>query len=117
MVNLVYAATLLGLGLAPQIPGVGTAVSDGLVHAIASGAQALILFWLLTVAVSPMPAVIFSGLGASLFGGIIEVLQLLQPSRYFQVSDLEANAVGSILVCIAISLTLVFNRHHRGRTR
>ena len=110
MFNLAYAAALLALGLAPEIPIVGAAVPDGLVHGMASGAQTLILFWLLSTAVSPTIAVISSGLGAFLFGAIVEVLQIFQPTRYFQPSDLSANAIGSVLVCMAIGLWLVYTR-------
>jgi hypothetical protein len=108
MFNLAYAASLLALGLAPEVPIVGAAVPDVLVHGMASGAQVLILFWLLSSVVSPMIAVVFSGLGAFLFGAIIEVLQIFQPARYFQPSDLAATAIGSVLGCIAIGLWLAY---------
>jgi len=108
MFNLAYAAGLLALGLAPEVPIVGAAVPDVLVHGIASGAQVLMLFWLLSTVFSPTIAVIFSGLGAFLFGAIVEVLQIFQPARYFQPSDLAADAIGSVLVCIAIGLWLAY---------
>jgi VanZ family protein len=110
IVNLAYAAGFLALGLAPEVPFVSATVSDVLVHALASGAQALLLFWLLRTMVSPTIAVIFSGIGAFLFAAIVEVLQIFQPTRYFQPSDLAADAIGSILMCIAIGLWLAFNR-------
>ena len=115
MVNLAYAAALLALGLAPEVPGQGVGVSDVLVHSMASGAQALMLFWLLTTMISPTIAVISSGLGAILFGGMVEVLQIFQPARYFQPGDLAANAVGSILVCAAIGLSLAYKREKPGQ--
>ena len=115
MFNLAYAAALLALGLAPESPGLGPVVPDTLVHAIASGAQALVLFWLLTTMISPTIAVISSGLGAFLFGGIVEGLQIYQPARYFQPGDLAANAVGSILVCAAIGLSLTYKRDQPGK--
>ena len=114
--NLAYASALLALGLAPTIPGLGTVASDGLVHATATGAQVLLLFWLLTTAISPLVAVISSGLAAFLFGGFVEVLQLFQPARYVQLSDLAANAVGSILVCITIGLVLASRKYVPGQT-
>jgi VanZ family protein len=114
MVNLAYAAGLLALGLAPEVPILGAAVSDGLVHGLASGAQALILFWLLSTVVSPTVAVISSGIGAFLFGVLVEVLQILQPTRYFQASDLVADAIGSFLFFLAISLWLVYKRKKPG---
>ena len=110
MVNLAYAAGLLALGLAPWIPIVGAAVSDVLVHALASGVQALTLFWLLRTLVSPAMAVISSGIGAFLFGTVVEVLQIFQPTRTFQPSDLAADAIGSILACMAIGLWLAYKR-------
>jgi len=108
MFNLAYAAGLLALGLTPEIPIVGAALPDVLIHGMASGAQVLILFWLLRTVVSPTIAVIFSGLGAFLFGAIVEVLQIFQPARYFQSSDLAATAIGSVLVCMAIGLWLAY---------
>jgi VanZ family protein len=110
VVNLAYAAGLLALGLTPEVPIVGAAVPDFLVHCLATGAQTLILFWLLSTAVSPTSAVISSGLGAFLFGAFVEVLQKFQPTRYFQPSDLAASAIGSVLVCMAIGLWLAYNR-------
>lgn len=115
MVNLAYAAALLVLGLVPVVPGQGLVGSDVLVHGLASGAQALMLFWLLTTMISPMMAVISSGLGAFLFGSMVEVLQIFQPARYFQLGDLVASAVGSILVCAAIGLLLAYKREIAGR--
>jgi len=106
VLNLAYAAILLVLGLIPRVPGLGTAVPDALAHATAAGTQALMLFWLLVTASSPPVAVISSGFAAFVFGGVIEVLQLLQPARYFQAADLAANAVGATLVCIMIALVL-----------
>ena len=115
MVNLAYAAALLILGLIPVVPGQGAGVPDVLVHAIVSGGQALLLFWLLTTMISPTMAVISSGLGAFLFGSMVEVLQIFQPARYFQLGDLAATAVGSILVCAAISLWLAYKRERPRR--
>jgi len=115
MVNLAYAAALLTLGLVPVVPGQGLVGSDVLVHGLASGAQALMLFWLLTTMISPTTAVISSGLGAFLFGSMVEVLQIFQPTRYFQLGDLVATAVGSILVCAAIGLWLAYKREKPGR--
>jgi len=112
MVNLAYAACLLALGLAPEVPVVGAVMPDALIHGMASGAQALILFWLLSTAISPTSAVILSGLGAFLFGAIVEVFQIFQPARYFQPSDLAANAIGSVLVCMAIGLWLAYKRRN-----
>ena len=115
IVNLAYAAALLTLGLVPVVPGQGLVGSDVLVHGLASGTQALMLFWLLTTMISPTMAVISSGLGAFLFGSMVEVLQIFQPARYFQPSDLAATAVGSILVCAAIGLSLAYKRERPGR--
>ena len=110
MVNLAYAVGFLALGLAPEVPFVGAAASDFLLHGLATGAQVLLLFWLLSTVVSPTIAVISGGIGAFLFAAIIEVLQILQPTRYFQPSDLAADAIGSVLVCLAIGLWLAYKR-------
>ena len=40
--------------------------------------------------------------------GLVEVLQIFQPARYFQSSDLAATAIGSVLVCMAIGLWLAY---------
>jgi len=110
VVNLAYATGFLALGLAPEVPFVGAGVSDSLLHGLASGAQTLILFWLLSTVVSPTIAVISSGIGAFLFGALVEILQIFQPTRYFQPSDLAADAIGSVLMCMAIGLWLAYKR-------
>ena len=83
---------------------------------MASGVQALMLFWLLITAIPLTMAVITSGLGAILFGSFVEILQVLQPTRYFQPSDLVATVVGSVFVCVAIGLSAAFRPETPGQT-
>ena len=104
--NLVYAAVLLILGLVPDVPMLATGISDHAAHALAYAVQAGLLFALFLPLAGRGPAALLAGAGAVIYGGVVETLQLLQPSRTAEIFDLAANAIGAGLTAsIAFLLT------------
>jgi VanZ family protein len=93
--NFLYAGVLLGLGMAPSLPAAG--VPDTTAHALAYGAQASLLYIFLLPSQSRGTAAFLAALGAIVYGGVIEALQLVRPARSFEVADLAANAAGAVL--------------------
>lgn len=104
MINLIYALTLLLLGMSSDVPDLARGVSDHVAHALASGIQAALLFMLFRPSTGFQRAVLLAAGCASLYGGIIETLQLLQPARTVEMVDLAANTIGACLVALTIYL-------------
>ncbi len=93
--NLVYAASLLVLGVAPDVPDVAVDIPDFAAHGIAYAAHTALMFALLLPLVGRGKAAILAFAGAVLYGGLVEALQFLQPARTVEIRDLLANAVGA----------------------
>ena len=93
--NLVYAVSLLFLGVAPDVPDVAVDIPDFAVHGIAYAAHTALMFALLLPSVGRGNAAILAFAGAVLYGGLVEALQFLQPARTVEMRDLLANAVGA----------------------
>ena len=95
--NLLYAVVLLALGLISDVsrfvPILNT--PDLVAHAAAYAVQAAFLYALLLPTCGQGRAALLSAFGATLYGGVIEASQLLQPARVFEARDLAANAVGA----------------------
>ena len=93
--NLSYALVLLLLGVSPDIPEMTKGFSDRFAHMAASGLHVVLLFWLLRAATGARTAALLAAAGASLYGGCIEAMQLLQPARTVEMADLATNAIGA----------------------
>lgn len=93
--NLVYAASLLFLGVASDVPHVGVNLPDFVAHGIAYAAHAALMFVLLLPLIGRVKAAILAFAGAVIYGGLVEALQFLQPARTVEARDLLANAVGA----------------------
>jgi VanZ family protein len=93
--NLVYAAVLLFLGVAPDLPNVAVEIPDFAAHGIAYAAHTALMFALLLPSIGRGRAAIFALAGAVLYGALVEALQLLQPARTVEFRDLLANSVGA----------------------
>ena len=110
-VNIVYAGVLLRLSLMAvpfEVPVLSRA--DWLAHGLAYGIQTALLFALVKeiTALATKPGEIcglaLAAVGTFAFGAAMEVLQLLQPTRCFQVMDLVANGVGVVVAVTILSL-------------
>jgi len=111
--NLVYAMVLMFFAYIPHIPEpLGVRVPDVVSHGVAYGLQALLLLLLLSRLTSPVLAAFGACLGTALFGGLTEVVQLLQPTRATQLSDLGADCVGAA-VAVAVGLAVLL-QHRDG---
>jgi VanZ family protein len=104
MINLIYALALVLLGMSSDVPDLARGVSDYVAHALASGIHVALLFMLLRPPIGFQRAVLLAAGCASLYGGIIETLQLLQPARTVETADLAANTIGACLVALTIYL-------------
>jgi len=93
--NLVYAASLLFLGVAPDVPDFGVDFPDFAAHGIAYAAHTALMFALLLPLAGRGNAAMLAFAGAFLYGGLVEALQFLQPARTVEIRDLLANAVGA----------------------
>jgi VanZ family protein len=102
--NLVYAIVLLVLALIPVSPQVIPKVhlTDTVAHAAVYGLQAGMMLWLLKRMLTVGKAFVFAWLGATLYGLVTELAQLLVAARSFEVSDMVADAVGAALVLAAV---------------
>lgn len=113
--NIAYGTALLVLAYIPRVPSLdGVEVPDEVAHAVAYGIQALLLLMLLARLTSRTLAGLAAWLGATLFGGLTELLQILQPARASQLSDLAADGVGALLA-VALGLLLVSRSSRGGR--
>ncbi len=107
--NVVYALLLVVLAMVPRLPSIsGLNATDSLAHASAYGFQAGLLFWLFHV-FSAGNGALWAVLGASGFGALTEVLQLLSPVRHFELSDMVADFMGAMIV-VAFLVGLAFLR-------
>ena len=102
--NVVYAVLLVALALIPRPPEVvqGVHISDAAAHAVAYGLQAGMLLWMLARRFKSGLAYLLAWLGASAFGLLTELLQLLVRARSSELTDLVADAGGAALVLLAI---------------
>ncbi len=115
-VNAGYAAALVVLALAPDVPTpIGAEIPDWLAHAGAYGVQTVLLSSLMVHRMTVGPAALGGAVTASAFGLATECLQLLQPARTVEGSDVIANAVGATIA----GLVIVLSRRliSRGRER
>jgi VanZ family protein len=110
VVNVVYAAVFTVAGMSPEVPGLGTVLPDAAAHAVGVGFQVLMLFWLARELLPSPMALAVSSAGAFLFGAMIELLQLFQPARQTQLSDIAANGVGALAAVFVIAVLLTFAR-------
>ena len=102
--NLVYAAVLLCLGVAPDVPGIAVNIPDFAAHGLAYAAHTVLLFALLMPLIGRGNATIFAVAGAILYGGLVEALQFFQPARTVEIRDLLANSVGAGMAAIILYL-------------
>jgi VanZ family protein len=115
--NLLYAVVLLTLGLTSDvsrfvpIPN----VPDLVAHAAAYAVQSAFLYALLLPTCGRGRAALLAAFGATLYGGVIEASQLLQPARVFEARDLAANGVGAALT--AVILFFATSRKSEGEGR
>ena len=93
--NLVYAAVLLALGVAPGVPAIASNVSDHIAHTAAYALQAVLLFLLFLPANGRALAAVLAAVAAAAYGGFVEMLQVFQPTRTVEVLDIGANALGA----------------------
>lgn len=102
--NLTYAAILLLIGVSSEVPEVARGISDLTAHALASAIHAALIFVLIRELTGAWTAAILAAIGATVYGGLIEMLQLMQPTRTFETADLAANAIGACSMAFFISL-------------
>lgn len=96
--NCAYALLLIVLALVPRVPSLsGFGASDFLAHVVAYGLQAGLLFWLFEFSLGS-GAAIHAVLGASGFGVLTEMLQILSPVRHFEYRDMAADVLGAVFV-------------------
>jgi VanZ family protein len=111
--NLVYAALIGGLALIPDPPSTG--VTDWQAHALAFGGQTILLYSLLGRHWASGRSLATAAAGALSYGLLIEVLQLLVSSRYFELTDLLANLVGVTLASVVLAVMRLLRQRLRGR--
>lgn len=112
MANIGYAIALTAVSLRAEPPPVPIlSRTDWLAHGLAYGLQVVILHELFKRLTGSRAAIGISVISAVAFGSVLEFLQLLQPLRFFEGSDLVANGVGAI----AAALVLVIVRVARNR--
>ena len=100
LVNLMYAAALVGAALAPAVPGAAAGVSDFWLHVAAYGVQAGLVLWALAPVAPPLAAAAASVSAAALLGGLTESLQGLVQSRSSEARDLAADVAGAAAVVV-----------------
>jgi VanZ family protein len=115
--NLAYAIALMVLALIPRppqaIPEIG--VPDTVAHALAYGLLAGMLLWLLKSYLASGPAYIFAWFGATFYGLVTELAQLLVAARSFELADLAADAVGAALVLVSVGSVEIMGWGRRSR--
>ena len=102
--NLIYAVAVLVLGLIPTFPVAVAGVSDGVAHAAAYAVQTVLLYGLFMPSAGRIRAALLAVGVAVLYGGCVEILQLLQPARTVETADLVANMVGSGVAALFLYL-------------
>jgi VanZ family protein len=100
--NLIYAVALLVVGLIPSIPEAVAGVSDHLAHAMAYAVQAVLLYGLFLRSCGRGRAAVLAIGVAVLYGGFVEMLQSLQPTRTVEAADLVANTVGAAAATVIV---------------
>jgi VanZ family protein len=102
--NLLYAAILLSLGVFPDVPEIAKDVPDFAAHGFAYAAHTALLFALLIPSIGRCNAAVFAVVGAILYGGLVEMLQFLQPTRTVEIRDLGANTIGAAVAASVLYL-------------
>lgn len=104
LINILYAILLMVGGLVTLPAGSSGGVPDVVLHGFAYGLQAALLIWMFSSAMRPRNAIVTGLVCATLFGGMVEILQLFQPVREVELKDLLANTVGACIVGMVIAL-------------
>jgi VanZ family protein len=104
LVNILYAVLLMAGGLVTLPVGSGGGIPDVVLHGTAYGLQAALLFWLFSSTMRPRGAIVAAVFCATLFGAMVEILQLFRPMRELELKDLFANTVGACIVGVVIDL-------------
>jgi len=104
LINILYALLLMAGGLVTLPVSSGGGVPDVFLHGVAYGVQAALLYWLFSSKMRPRSAIVAAVCCATLFGAMVETLQLFRPVREVQLKDLFANTVGACVVGIVIDL-------------
>jgi len=113
LLNLAYAFCLVVLALVPRVPSIpGVHVQDLAAHAAAYGLQAGLLFGLLGF-FPTFQAALFSLAGATGFGILTEILQLLTPRRHFEFADMLADFLGALVVVLLCSTLHLLRRRRK----
>ena len=102
IVNLVYAAILLSLGVVPDVPEIARDIPDFVAHGFAYAAHTVLLFALLLPSTGRFNAAVFAVAGAVLYGGLVEMLQFFLPARTVEIRDLGANAIGAVVAATVL---------------
>jgi VanZ family protein len=100
--NFGYAAAITALALTPVPPRIG--VRDWFMHGLAFGIQTVLLYGLFRRSWPAASSLRAAGMCALGYGGVIELLQLYVPGRYFELSDLAANGVGVLLSAALLAM-------------
>ncbi|MCG6949978.1 MAG: VanZ family protein [Acidobacteria bacterium] len=95
VLNLIYAIVLLVLGILPSVGDVAPRIPDNVAHSIAYGVQAVLLTVLFMPAGGIWRGAFVAFAVALVYGGLVEGLQILQPQRTVELSDLMANSIGA----------------------
>jgi VanZ family protein len=103
LINILYAILLVVGALVPT-PEAAGGVPDYVLHGSAYGLQAALLSWFFASTMRLRRAIFAGVVCATLFGTMVEILQLLQPARQVEVKDLLANAVGACIFGAVIAL-------------
>ncbi len=106
LINILYASLLVVGGLVSVPSGSAGDIPDWVLHGSAYGLQAGLLSWLFASTMRPRRAVFAGVVCATLFGAIVEVLQLLQPARSAEPEDLLANAAGACIIGAVIAMAV-----------
>jgi VanZ family protein len=101
--NVTYGALLVALAVLPRVPGAAD-IPDRITHGCAYGVQALLIFTMLAETWPIGRALVTSWLGTTVFGGLTEGLQMLQPSRSTELMDVIADASGAFAMCALIGV-------------
>jgi VanZ family protein len=94
-VNLAYAAALARVSLMARTYHVPVfSARDWLSHGFAYGLHTVLLYILFRASMTKKRAILRAAGTALAFGGFLELMQMTRPTRYFEATDLLANAVG-----------------------
>lgn len=104
LINILYAILLIAGGLVTLPVSSGGGVPDVVLHGSAHGLQAALLYWLFASTMRPRGAIVAAVCCATLFGAMVEFLQLFQPMREVELKDVFANTAGACVVGMVIDL-------------